>query len=296
MFRACLNLHPLLRQGIARARAYGSLIKSMQTALLLITGVVGYCSVGHALRGCGWELAGAAGSLFLAISGSTVLNMWYDRDIDVRMDRTCLRPLPSGQVSPNEALGLGLGLSLAGVGWALVLAPRFGALVFAGFFFDVVVYTLWLKRRSPWSILWGGISGAMPLLAGRALALGRIDGIGLLLAAAILFWIPTHILTFAMRHAADYARAGVPTLPGVYGFRVARMVIACSSFLASAAIILAAWGVGVTAGGLSVILVLSTALLILALTSVLRPSQKRNFQLFKFASIYMLISMLIIAL
>ncbi len=278
-----------------RLRLYLSLIKSMQTALLLITGVVGYLSVGHELAGREWELVGVAGSLFLAISGSTVLNMWRDRDIDARMDRTCLRPLPAGRVSPTEALLLGVFLTAAGVVWALTISSLFGTIVFAGFFFDVAVYTLWLKRRTPWSILWGGVSGAMPLLAGRSLALGHIDLIGLLLAAAIIFWIPTHILTFAMRHAEDYARAGVPTVPGVYGFRFARLLIAISSFLASATILTAAWGVGVTAGGLSVILVLSAALLILALTSVLRPSQKRNFQLFKFASIFMLISMLIIA-
>jgi len=264
--------------------------------LLLITGVVGYLSVGHALAGRGWELLSVAGGLFLAISGSTVLNMWWDRDIDARMDRTCLRPLPSGRIGANEVLALGLMLSLAGVGWALMLDPLFGLIVLGGLFFDVVVYTIWLKRRSPWSIVWGGISGAMPLLAGRALALGHVDAIGLLLAAAILFWIPTHILTFAMRYAADYARAGVPTVPGVYGFRVARATIALSSVLAASAMIVAAWGVGVTAGGLSVMLVLSAALLILALTSVLRPSQKLNFSLFKFASVYMLISMIIIAL
>ncbi len=286
------SAHPLL----TRLRLYGSLIKSMQTALLLVTGVVGYLSAGRALAGHGWELAGVAGSLFLAISGATVLNMWYDRDIDARMTRTCWRPLPAGRIAPAEALALGVALTALGVGWALAMDPLFGIIVFAGFFFDVFVYTLWLKRRTPWSIVWGGVSGAMPLLAGRALTLGHIDAIGLLLAAAIVFWIPTHILTFAMRYAEDYARAGVPTVPGVYGFRVARLAIALSSLLASTAMIVAAWGVGVTAGGISVMIVLSAALLILALTSILRPSQQRNFQLFKFASLYMLISMIIIAL
>jgi len=294
----CAACHDAPRvQGVReRLRLYLSLIKSMQTMLLLITGLVGYLSVGHARVGQGWDILGVAGSLFLAISGSTVLNMWHDRDIDARMDRTCMRPLPSGRIGPNEALALGLLLSLAGVGWALALSPLFGLIVFGGLFCDVIIYTVWLKRRSPWSIVWGGISGAMPLLAGRALALGHVDAIGLLLAAAILFWIPTHILTFAMRYAEDYARAGIPTAPGVYGFRAARTAIALSSVLAASAMLLAAWGVGVTAGGLSVMLVFSAALLILALTSVLRPSQKLNFSLFKFASIYMLISMLIIAL
>ena len=286
------SLHPLF----VRLRLYGSLIKSLQTCLLLITGLVGYLSVGHDLTGNWEELAGLAGGLFLAISGATVLNMWYDRDIDARMDRTCLRPLPAGRVRPREALGLGLALTGGGILWAWALQPLCGLIVLGGWFFDVVVYTIWLKRRTPWSIVWGGLSGAMPLLAGRALALGRVDVTGWLLAAAILFWIPTHILTFALRYAEDYARAGIPTIPGIYGFDFARRMIALSSFLASAAMLGAAWRVGVSAGGLSLMLVLSTALLLLALTSMLRPSQQRNFQLFKFASLYMLISMLIIAL
>lgn len=279
-----------------RLRLHLTLIKSLQTGLLLITGLVGYLSVGDELTSRWQELAGLAGSLFLAISGSTMLNMWYDRDIDARMDRTCLRPLPANQLSPREVLILGALFTAAGVGWGFLLSPLCGAIILAGFFFDVIIYTIWLKRRSPWSILWGGISGAMPVLAGRALALGYLDGIGILLAGAILFWIPTHILTFAMKYAEDYARAGVPTVPGVYGFPIARIVIAVSSLLASAAMIMAAWKVGVTAGGLAVMLILSAALLIFALTSVFHPSQKRNFQLFKFASIYMLISMVIIAL
>ncbi|NOZ71882.1 MAG: protoheme IX farnesyltransferase [Chloroflexi bacterium] len=279
----------------ARLRLYWSLIKSLQTGLLLITGVVGYLSCGQSISGHGWELLGVVGSLFLAISGSTVLNMWYDRDIDAVMQRTCWRPLPAGKVGPYETLILGLLLSLAGVGWALAIDPLYGTIVFGGFFFDVVVYTLWLKRRSPWSIVWGGMSGAMPLLAGRALGLGQLDWIGLLLAAAILFWIPTHILTFAMRYARDYEQAGIPTMPGVYGFRFTRVVIAFSSMLAIAAMVLAAWGVGLTAGAMSMLLVLSAALLILALTSVLRPSQRLNFSLFKYASVYMLVSMMLIA-
>jgi len=85
------------------------------------------------------------------------------------------RPLPSGQINPNEALFLGLALSLLGVVWALSMAPLYGAVIFAGLFFDVVVYTIWLKRRTCWSIIWGGISGGMPILAGRALATGRLD-------------------------------------------------------------------------------------------------------------------------
>ena len=286
----------------ARLRQYWSLIKSYQTGLLLLTGVVGFLSAGRTLAGDWREILGVAGSLFLAISGSTALNMWYDRDIDAMMQRTCWRPLPTGRVSPTEALVLGLLLSLVGVGWALAIDPLFGIIVFAGSFFDVVVYTLWLKRRSAWSIVWGGISGGMPLLAGRALGLGGLDWIGLMLTAAILFWIPTHILTFAMRYFDDYQHAGVPTIPAAYGFQWTRLIIALSSALAVGAMVISAWGVGLTAGTMDMLLVLSVALLVLSVallvlsaTSVLRPSQRLNFSLFKYASVYMLVSMLLIA-
>ena len=130
---------------------YAPLFKSLQTGLLLLTGLAGYMSARCPIFNV-FTVLSVAGSLFLAISGSTILNMWYDRDIDARMERTAGRPIPSGQVGPAGALRLGLLLSLAGVAWAVAMDPLYGAIVFAGLFFDVVVYTIWLKRRTPWSI------------------------------------------------------------------------------------------------------------------------------------------------
>lgn len=274
---------------------YWPLLKSLQTTLLLITGLAGYLSAQPAKNNGGVLLA-VAGSLFLAIGGTTVLNMWYDRDIDAIMRRTCTRPLAVGRVSPREALVLGVVLSTLGVGWALLLSPLYGLIVFAGLFFDFVIYTLWLKRRSAWSIVWGGISGGMPVLAGRALAVGEIDAIGITLMLAVLFWIPTHILTFSMRYFDDYQAAHIPTVPAKYGFGFTRVVIAISSILAALAMSLAAYWVGTSAGAFSLMVVLGTGLLILALTSIARPSQKMNFTLFKYASVYMLGSMILLAL
>jgi heme o synthase len=275
------------------ARNMKALIKSPQTLLLLATGLAGYgsacCPVTH------WPtLLGVAGSLFLAISGSTVLNMWHDRDIDARMRRTAGRPIPSGAVRPGHALGLGLVLSFLGIGWAVLLSPLYGAVVFAGLFFDVVVYTFWLKRRTPWSVVWGGISGAMPILAGRALGAQQIDWIGIVLALAVLFWIPTHIMTFSMRYHEDYQRAGIPTFPSVYGYPVTRLIIAVSSLAAALAIGLAAYGLGTAWGFLRLLVVLSAGLLALAVGSLARPSERANFSLFKYASLYMLGSMLLL--
>ena len=276
-----------------RLRTYWPLIKSLQTGLLLLTGLAGFASARCPVLELP-TLLGLAGSLFLAISGSTILNMVYDRDIDRKMARTAHRPLPAGEIDADQALLIGLMLSWLGVGWAVALSPLYGLVVFAGLFFDVVVYTIWLKRRTPWSIVWGGISGGMPILAGRVLGIGQIDLTGILLALAVLLWIPTHIMTFSMRYYNDYRRAGVPTFPATYGFQTTRLIIALSSLGAALTMGAAAFLIGLTWGYLRVLFVLSTGLLILAVTSVLQPSEKLNMGLFKYASIYMLSSMLLV--
>jgi len=219
--------------------------------------------------------------------------MWWDRDIDAKMGRTKKRPLASGTVNPREALLVGLILSAFGVGLALAMDLLFGVVIFAGLFFDVVIYTMWLKRRTCWSIVWGGISGGMPILAGRALGLGTLDWIGGVLALGVLFWIPTHILTFSMRYFADYQTAGVPTFPSTYGFAATRATIAISSILAALAMGAASWGIGVEWCFLRLLGVLSGGLLLLAISMIFRPSERINFGLFKYASLYMLASMLL---
>lgn len=284
----------IIRLISTKCRAYLALIKSMQTGLLLSTGLTGYLSA-HSDPDLG-VLSGLAVSLFLAISGSTILNMWYDCDIDTLMNRTHNRPLAAGKVTKPEALWLGLIFSLVGVGWAFALNGLYGLVVFAGLFFDVVVYTIWLKRRTSWSILWGGISGGMPILAGRVLATGQVDIVGLLLMMAVLFWIPTHILTFTMRYFDDYQTARIPSFCSSYGFEATRAIIALSAIIAAASIGVAGVMIGVQAGALRLMAVLSSGLLLLSFATVFRPSEQVNFSLFKYASIYMLASMILLSL
>jgi len=284
-----------MNAAFAKLRLYWPLTKSLQTALLLSTGLAGYmsarCPVLH-----WYDLLGLGLSLFMAIAGSTILNMWYDRDIDSVMNRTHHRPLADGRVSPNDALRLGLVLSALGVGSAGLMDPLYGLIVLAGLFFDVVVYTLWLKRRTCWSILWGGISGGMPILAGRAFGLGTVDGIGVLLALAVLFWIPTHILTFSMRYQDDYSAAGIPTFPSTYGLPVTRAAIAVSSVVAALCISAAGVLIGVEWGFVRLLAVLSAGLLLMAIASTFRPSERVNFGLFKYASVYMLSAMILLSI
>ena len=276
-------------------RKYLPLIKSLQTALLLITGLAGYMSARCPVHNIPTVL-GLTGSLLLSISGSTVLNMWYDRDIDAIMPRTSKRPLSTGETKPKEALTFGLIISATGIGWALLLDPLYGVIVFAGLFFDVVVYTIWLKRRTAWSIIWGGISGGMPVLAGRVLGAGQVDWVGITLALGVLFWIPTHILTFSIRYHDDYQKAKVPTFPSTYSFQTTRLIIAISSVLATITFGAAAYGVGLTWGFLRLLAVLSAGLFVLAVQSLRSPSERITFGLFKYASLYMLSAMLLMFL
>jgi protoheme IX farnesyltransferase len=280
--------------GSKKARCYWSLIKSPQTGLLLATGLAGYFSV--RIPADDWlTLLGLGISLTLAISGSTVLNMAYDVDIDARMKRTCWRPLPAGQVSVRGAMIFGSVLSALGVSTALAMSPLYGMIVFAGLFFNLVVYTLWLKRRTPYSILIGGLAGGMPVLAGRTLALGRIDAAGILLALGVLFWIPTHIMTFSMRYFDDYRAAGIPTFPDSYGFRTTRVVITASSLAAALVMAGVAAMIGVRWGWLSLLVILGAGLLGLAVWGLRRPSERASFTLFKYASLYMFASMAVMA-
>jgi protoheme IX farnesyltransferase len=278
----------------SKFRLYGPLVKSLQTGLLLSTGLAGFmsarCPVMH-----WYDFLGLAVSLSMAISGSTVLNMWYDRDIDAVMTRTRRRPLADGRVSPAEGLRLGLALSLLGVGMATMMSPLYGLIVFVGLFFDIIVYTLWLKRRTCWSIVWGGISGGMPILAGRAFGLGRVDGVGILLCLAVLFWIPTHILTFSMHYAEDYRKAGVPTFPSTYGFRSTRTVIAISSIFAALSIGTAGVLIGMQWNLMYLLAALSAGLFVLAAASIFHPSERVNYGLFKYASLYMLSAMVLLS-
>ncbi len=224
--------------------------------------------------------------------------MVFDRDIDARMSRTSGRPLPAGKIGDAEALALGMILSSAGLAWAFPLSSVYALVLSAGLFIDVVVYTLWLKRRTPWSIVWGGISGGMPILAGRVLGTGAVDGIGILLAVSILLWIPTHILTFSLtgRHGEDYRRAGIPTFPQVYGRKKTRLIIALSITGAALSIALGCLALGLEGGYIRLLAVLTAGIIGLAVFSIYRPSDRVDFGLFRYASLYMLGSMLMLVL
>lgn len=276
-----------------KARLYWKLIKSLQTGLLMITGLAGYMSADCPIFNLP-TLFALTGSLFLSISGSTILNMVWDSDIDSLMRRTAKRPLPSGEVNRLEASVVGGLLGLLGVGWALLIDLNFSLLIAAGVFFDVIIYTVLLKRRTPYAILIGGLAGGMPALAGRTLAVGSIDLVGLLLMLGVLLWIPTHIMTFSIKYQQDYAQAGIPTFPSLCGVRATRQIVAASTILAVVVLYVAGRWTGLPTSLLTGLGVTGALLSGLVLLSLFESHARLNTVLYKGASVYMLASMLLI--
>lgn len=271
-----------------------SLVKSKQTGLLLFTGLAGYASAWQGGAAAAPRWGALAATLALAVAGATTLNMVYDRDIDAVMPRTRRRPLAAGRLRPVPTALAGLGASLLGIAWSFAMTPLYGAVVLAGWLLDVGVYTIWLKRRTAWSVVLGGVAGGMPALAGRVLATGHADATGLLLALAVLLWIPTHIMTFSIKYAADYAAAGVPVFPNRYGLRTTQAAIGLSTVLAALVMLSIIWRLALPLGYLGVSAGLALVLVGLAANAFISPSVQVNLRLFKFASLYMLGSMAVL--
>jgi heme o synthase len=157
---------------------------------------------------------------YLMAGGANAVNMYMDRDIDDRMSRTRLRPIPSGRMRAEAVLAFGvLCATTATFLFAQVANVLTAALALAGFYTYVFVYTRWLKRSSPQNIVIGGAAGAFPPLVGWAAVTGRIDLLGVYLFLIIFYWTPPHFWALALLKQRDYGRAGVPMAPLVWGER-----------------------------------------------------------------------------
>ncbi len=206
--------------------------KPPQLALLAFTAFASYFAAGGSLSAV--KLGLLAVTSLGAIGGVTALNMALEVDIDSMMTRTSKRPVPSGRLTRREAL-IG-SLVLIAIGFAaaalinwLVLLTCVLALVF-----DIPVYTVLLKRRSPLNIIAGGVAGVMPTLGGWATATGSIGLPAILLALAVFLWIPMHIWFIVYYHIDDYRRAKVPMYPVVAPpQRVAKVVVAFMALMAA---------------------------------------------------------------
>lgn len=158
--------------------------------------------------------------LAMSAGAGATLNMWYDRDIDLLMQRTTSRPIPSGRVPAVNALIFGLTLAgLSTVFLAVAVNVTAAVLSFSGFIYYVVIYTMWLKRRTPQNIVIGGGAGAFPPLVGWAAVTGHVGWIAGLMFAVIFLWTPPHFWALALYKNDDYVRANIPMLPVIRGFR-----------------------------------------------------------------------------
>jgi heme o synthase len=200
---------------------YASLTKPRIIELLLVTTVPAMFVAAGGWPGTGLLLATLVGGA--AVSGSAhATNMVIDRDIDAAMERTVHRPLPAGRIRPVGALVFAGALLVAGTALLLAVSGWLAAALTVGaWLWYVVVYTVWLKRRSAQNIVIGGAAGAAPPLIGWAAVTGELAAPAWLLFALVTLWTPTHFWALAVGTGQDYARAHVPMLPTVRGPAVA---------------------------------------------------------------------------
>jgi len=217
-------------QGLRRVVAdYVALTKPRVQSLLLLTTIAAMLVAGDpsfelVLLTC---LGG-----YLSAVGAGAINHWYDRDIDVRMARTADRPVAAGRVAPGAALAFGCTLSaLSFLLLSLTVNVLAAALALAGFLGYVLVYTVWLKRRTPQNIVIGGAAGAFPPLVGWAAVQGSLSGTALYLFAIIFFWTPPHFWSLSLLMQGEYAKVGVPMMPVVRGAAETRRQILLYSVL-----------------------------------------------------------------
>lgn len=183
----------------------------------------------------------------LASAGSSALNHYYDRDIDLKMKRTSVRPIPSGRLKANHALVYGLAVSCAAVIYAYFMLNPFATFFIAlGIFFYVIVYTLWLKRLNPSNIVIGGFAGSAASMAGWSAATGSMDILGFLIGLLVFAWTPSHFWCLAMKIKDDYEQAGVPMLPVVIGMqKTSKYILANTIILLPFSLMLYAFGMGI---------------------------------------------------
>lgn len=237
-----------------------ALLKPRVVSLVVFTGAIGLViAPGHINP---FVAAIAIFCIALGAGAAGAINMWYDRDIDAVMRRTTTRPIPAGKIAAGSALGFGIVLSVISV-LLLAMATNLCAASVLAFsiFYYAVIYTVWLKRRTPQNIVIGGGAGAFPAVIGWAAVTGQIGLLPVLLFLIVFFWTPPHFWSLALYASTDYEKAGVPMLPVVKGARHTRWnvfiytVILFPLALSPWFLRLTGWIYGLTALGLGAVFV-----------------------------------------
>jgi heme o synthase len=219
-FRLAPRGEPAPRRGARETvGAYLQLMKPDIIVLLLVTTVPAMVLAARGMPPWNLVVATLIGGVLTA-GGANAINCYADRDIDEIMARTRRRPIPAHRLEPEAALRFGSGSVAAGFLWLWATVNLVSAALAVGAAaFYVLVYTLWMKRSTPQNIVIGGAAGAVPALVGWAAVTGRVELPAVVLFAIVFFWTPPHFWALALRHAGEYARAGVPMLPVVRGRR-----------------------------------------------------------------------------
>jgi protoheme IX farnesyltransferase len=211
--------------------AWLELAKPRIVLLVLFTGLPAALLAAHGMPSprVFW---GAGLGIALSAAAAAAFNHYFDRDIDALMVRTRTRPLPSGRISPPGALTLGL--VLAWLSWtvlAVACNPLAALIAMVNIAYYAIVYTVWLKRRTPLNIVIGGGAGASAPIIAWAAVTGRVEWPAVLIAAIVFFWTPPHFWALALYRREDYLRAGIPMLPVTHGEPETRRQILLYSFV-----------------------------------------------------------------
>ncbi|MFM7027747.1 MAG: heme o synthase [Chakrabartia sp.] len=274
-------------------RDFLALTKPRVMSLVVFTGLCGLLAAPVDIH----PVLGFTAVLCIALGAGAAgaLNQWYEADIDARMKRTANRPLPAGRMDRQSALHFGVGLSFFSV-LTLGLATNWvaGAILAASILFYVLIYTVWLKRRTPQNIVIGGAAGAFPPMIGWAAATGNLALLPVLLFAIIFLWTPPHFWALALFVKTDYANAGVPMLPVVAGEKTTRQHVFLYT-LPMVACALAPWALGLlgTIYGITALVLNAVFLLMAARVATRRTGAEDPMRaekaLFAFSILYLFV-------
>lgn len=277
----------------AHWRDFLALTKPRVMSLAIFTALAGMLAAPIAIH----PVLGFAAILAIALGAGAcgALNQWYEVDVDAAMRRTAARPLPAGRMDPASALHFGVGLGVFSVLLLGVATNWLAAAILAtSILYYLLIYTVWLKPRTPQNIVIGGAAGAFPPLIGWAAATGGLDPLPWLLFAIIFLWTPPHFWALSLFVRIDYANAGIPMLPVVAGERTTRTQIFLYT-LPMAAAAIAPWPLGYTGAiyGYAAVTLTATFLIMAARvgfrTTAEKDGMKPEKQLFAFSILYLFI-------
>ncbi|MDP8023801.1 MAG: heme o synthase [Nitrososphaeria archaeon] len=280
---------------MSKLGAYVNLTKPAVSLLLFLGGITGAFMDFEKIVSDPIEFLIGMIALYLAIAGANALSNYIDRDIDAKMKRTCNRALPSGKLTPKEAITFATSILIIGLIIALFVNLYEFIWILAGIIFDPILYNFMSKRRTYYNILIGSIAGGTPVMAGWSAVTGELFSIKpFLILLAIIIWTPVHIWSIAIKYKDDYQRANIPMLPVVKGIKLSSYAIGI--FAIALFLVTAFYGLEYM-NMLFALIMIMFGIVILALSIKLFISskvEKDSMRLFIFSNIYLAIVFILI--